>query len=139
MLGATIDRKTRCIEDVVLDTVVDEHPVQPEPVVACLIAAYRPHPADVLASKLRLQAADKVKQSLCVPARYRMHADLVAEPRCERRHVARLNSMARKSVFLNSSGSTFTVNSVWPFMLTSYVSESETPIGALLPAAYDLS
>ena len=48
MLGAAIDRETRCIQDVILDAVVDEHPVQPEPVVACLIAAYRPHPADAL-------------------------------------------------------------------------------------------
>jgi hypothetical protein len=53
MLGATIGRKTRCIEDVVLDAVVDEHPMQPEPVVACLVAAYRPHLAGVLVSKLR--------------------------------------------------------------------------------------
>jgi hypothetical protein len=137
MLGATIDRKTRCIEDVVLDAVVDEHPMQPEPVVACLIAAYRPHPADVLVSKLRLQPADKLKQTLCVPARYRMHADLVAEPRCERRHepgrAAQLNGQKKR--ILELFGLYFKVNSVWPFMLTSYVSESETPIGALLPAA----
>ena len=39
VLGAAIDRKTCCIEDVVLDAVVDEHPVQPEPIVACLIGS----------------------------------------------------------------------------------------------------
>jgi hypothetical protein len=41
--SAAIDRETRCIQDVVLDAMVDEHPVQPEPVVACLIAAYGPY------------------------------------------------------------------------------------------------
>src|SRR5580704_6741400 len=86
MLGAAIDRDTRCIEDVVLDAVVEKHSVQPEPVVACLIAAYRPDPADALVSNLRLQAANKLKQPLRVPARYRMHVDLVAKPRCERGH-----------------------------------------------------
>jgi hypothetical protein len=54
MLGAAIDRETRCIEDAVLDAVVDEHPVQPEPVVACLIAAYRPHRS--VGASLRLSA-----------------------------------------------------------------------------------
>jgi hypothetical protein len=109
MLGATIDRKTRCIEDVVLDAVGDEHPMQPEPVVACLIAAYRPHPADVLVSKLRLQAADKLKQTLRVPPG--IACTLILSPsrgaNVATSQVERLNSMARKSVFLKSSGSTF--------------------------------
>jgi len=62
-----------------------------------------------------LQAADKLKQPLRVPARYRMHADLVADPRganVATSQVARLNSMARKSVLLKSSDSAFTVKSV---------------------------
>src|ERR1700686_5146128 len=110
MLGAAIDRETRCIEDVVLDAVVDEHPVQPEPVVACLIAAHRPHPADAPASKLRLQTADKLKQPLRVSAGYGMHADLVAEPRCERCHQPGRSAQlhGQKSVFPKSSDS-FTV------------------------------
>src|SRR5208283_3035334 len=61
MLGAAIDRETRCIEDVVLDTVVDEHPVQPEFIVARLVAAHRPQATCALASNLGLQAADKLK------------------------------------------------------------------------------
>src|ERR1051326_9265693 len=31
MLGAAIDRKTRSIEDMVFDAVIDDHPVQPDP------------------------------------------------------------------------------------------------------------
>ena len=36
------------MEDVILDAVVDEHPMQPGPRRACLIAAYRLQTADVL-------------------------------------------------------------------------------------------
>jgi hypothetical protein len=61
-------------------------PVQPESVIARLIAAHRPQATCALTSELGLQAADKFEQPLRVPARYRMHADLVAQPRCERRH-----------------------------------------------------
>jgi hypothetical protein len=104
-IGSPLDRRRafRCV--------VDKHPVQPESVIARLIAADRYHRHAPPGSNLGLQAADEVKQSTS--------------------YVARLTSMARKSIFLKSSGSAFTVKSASPLISTSHVSESEALIGAL--------
>ena len=149
MLGATIDRKTRRIEDVVLDAVVDEHPVQPEPVVACLIAAYRPHPANALASKLGLQAVDELKQPLRVPACYRMHADLVAEPRRERRYqpgcATQLHGQKERTLeifglcFRGEIGLTVHVHLLCQRIRSAYWSTLVCCIGSLVNRAADAS
>jgi hypothetical protein len=127
VLGTPIDGKTRAIEDVVLDAVVDKHAVQPEAVVARLIAAHCPKVTRALVAKLRLQAIDKLKQPRFVTARYRMHTDLLANrgEKVATSQVARLNSIAKKSVSLKPVPPAFMAGSARQFICISYVSESE--------------
>src|SRR5208282_3628665 len=113
MLGAAIDRETRCIEDVVLNAVVEKHPVQPESVVACLVAAHRPHPATPLPRSFACRRPLSSSNRFVSPPG--IACTLILSPsrgaNVATSQVARLNSMARKSVFLKSWDSAFTVKS----------------------------